>query len=140
LQDSEYPTRATSCDVGRDGDLEAVFHTVAETWGGLDIALHSIAFAPKDDLQGRLVDSSSEGFKTAMDISCHSFIRMARLAAPLMPDGGTLVAMSYHGANKTSAAVASNERKCLRVILVSSLCVSRVPREPRGQGLKAARR
>src|SRR4051812_42188763 len=88
------------CDVGKEGELEAVFDRIAETWGGLDIVLHSIAFALKEDLQGPLIDSSSEGFKVAMDISCHSLIRMARLAAPLMPEGGTLLAMSYHGANK----------------------------------------
>ena len=88
------------CDVGRGNELDAVFQRIRETWGSLDIALHSIAFAPKEDLQGRLVDSSGEGFKVAMDISCHSFVRMARLAEPLMPDGGTLLAMSYHGANK----------------------------------------
>ena len=89
------------CDVGKEGELEAVFNRIAETWGGLDIALHSIAFALKEDLQGPLVDSSSEGFKIAMDISCHSFIRMARLAAPLMPEGGTLLAMTYHGATRS---------------------------------------
>ncbi|SCX82352.1 enoyl-ACP reductase FabI [Microvirga guangxiensis] len=88
------------CDVAQSGQLEAVFEQISATWGSLDIALHSIAFAPKEDLQGRLVDSSSEGFKVAMDISCHSFIRMARLAEPLMREGGTLLAMSYHGANK----------------------------------------
>jgi enoyl-[acyl-carrier protein] reductase I len=88
------------CDVGRSGELEAVFQQIREQWGSLDIALHSIAFAPKQDLQGRLVDSSDEGFKVAMDISCHSFVRMARLAEPLMPNGGTLLAMSYHGAGK----------------------------------------
>lgn len=88
------------CDVGRDGELEAVFGQIRETWGSLDIALHSIAFAPKEDLQGNLLDSSAEGFKVAMDISCHSFVRMARLAEPLMKEGGTLLAMSYHGANK----------------------------------------
>ncbi|QGY03022.1 enoyl-ACP reductase FabI [Methylobacterium mesophilicum SR1.6/6] len=88
------------CDVQREGDLESVFHQLTETWGSLDIALHSIAFAPREDLQGRLVDSSSEGFKIAMDVSCHSFIHMARLAAPLMRDGGTLLTMSYHGATK----------------------------------------
>jgi enoyl-[acyl-carrier protein] reductase I len=88
------------CDVGQNGELEAVFERIRETWGSLDIALHSIAFAPKQDLQGRLLDSSGEGFKVAMDISCHSFVRMARLAAPLMGEGGTLLAMSYHGANK----------------------------------------
>jgi len=88
------------CDVGQNGQLEAVFRQIRDTWGSLDIALHSIAFAPKQDLQGRLIDSSGEGFKVAMDISCHSFIRMARLAEPLMTQGGTLLAMSYHGANK----------------------------------------
>jgi enoyl-[acyl-carrier protein] reductase I len=88
------------CDVAKEGELEAVFKALDERWGSLDIALHSIAFAPKEDLQGPLVESSSNGFKVAMDISCHSFVRMARLAAPLMKDGGTLIAMSYHGANK----------------------------------------
>ena len=88
------------CDVGKDGQLEAVFDAIRGSWGTLDIALHSIAFAPKDDLQGRVIDSSAEGFKLAMDISCHSFVRMARLAEPLMVNGGTLLAMSYHGANK----------------------------------------
>jgi enoyl-[acyl-carrier protein] reductase I len=88
------------CDVAQGGQLEAVFGQIRDTWGRFDIALHSIAFAPKEDLQGRLVDSSDEGFKVAMDVSCHSFIRMARLAEPLMPEGGTLLAMSYHGANK----------------------------------------
>src|SRR3954452_458838 len=88
------------CDVAQSGQLEAVFGQIRETWGSLDIALHSIAFAPKQDLQGRLVDSSDEGFKVARDISCHSFVRMARLAEPLMQEGGTLLAMSYHGATK----------------------------------------
>jgi enoyl-[acyl-carrier protein] reductase I len=88
------------CDVAQAGELEAVFRQIGETWGSLDIALHSIAFAPKEDLQGRLLESSDEGFRIAVDISCHSFIRMARLAEPLMTSGGTLLAMSYHGANK----------------------------------------
>ena len=88
------------CDVSREGELEAVFEAVGRQWGALDIALHSIAFAPKADLQGRLVDSSADGFRLAMDVSCHSFIRVARLAEPLMSEGGTLIAMSYHGASK----------------------------------------
>src|SRR5215207_1424954 len=89
-----------TCDVAQGGQLEAVFRQIRETWGSLDIALHSIAFAPKEDLQGRLVDSSAAGFKLAMDVSCHSFIRMARLAEPLMKEGGTLIAMSYHGSTR----------------------------------------
>jgi enoyl-[acyl-carrier protein] reductase I len=87
-------------DVAVPGQLEAVFEAVKAKWGALDILLHSIAFAPKDDLQGGLLDCSAHGFGVAMDVSCHSFVRMARLAAPLMKDGGTMFAMSYHGANK----------------------------------------
>ena len=87
-------------DVQKPGQLEAVFERVRENWGRLDIALHSIAFAPKEDLQGGLLNCSAPGFGVAMDVSCHSFIRMARLAVPLMSEGGTLFAMSYHGANK----------------------------------------
>ena len=87
-------------DVSKPGELEAVFARITKEWGRLDIALHSIAFAPKSDLQGGLLTCSSEGFKIAMDISCHSFVRMANLAAPLMKNGGTLFAMSYYGAQK----------------------------------------
>ena len=88
------------CDVHVPGQLEAVFQGIEQTWGRLDIALHAIAFAPKEDLHGRLTDCSRDGFLLAMDISCHSFIRMARLAEPLMHDGGTLFTMSYYGADK----------------------------------------
>jgi enoyl-[acyl-carrier protein] reductase I len=87
-------------DVRQEGSLEAVFHRIKETWGSLDFAVHSMAFAPKEDLHGRVVDCSREGFLLAMDISCHSFIRMARLAEPLMTRGGTLFTMSYYGAHK----------------------------------------
>ncbi len=87
-------------DVTHDGELETVFEGVKENWGRLDILVHSIAWAPKADLQGGLLASSAAGFAQAMDISCHSFVRMARLAAPLMTDGGTMLAMSYYGANK----------------------------------------
>ncbi|HSQ80620.1 MAG TPA: enoyl-ACP reductase FabI [Casimicrobiaceae bacterium] len=87
-------------DVSAAGSLEAVFEAVRTQWGKLDILVHSIAFAPKEDLQGGLLNCSAAGFSVAMDVSCHSFVRMARLAAPLMTDGGTMFAMSYHGANK----------------------------------------
>jgi len=87
-------------DVSKPGQLEAVFDEIGRTWGRLDAAVHSIAFAPKEDLQGGLLNSSAEGFAVAMDISCHSFIRMARLAAPLMDEGGALFAMSYLGATR----------------------------------------
>lgn len=85
-------------DVSVPGQLEAVFDQVRERWGQLDMLVHSIAFAPKDDLQGGLLNCSAEGFAKAMDISCHSFIRMAKLAAPLMTEGGSMFAMSYYGA------------------------------------------
>ena len=87
-------------DVAVPGSLEAVFDAIGSRWGELDILVHSIAWAPKEDLQGGLLHCSADGFMQAMDISCHSFIRMARLAAPLMKSGGTLFAMSYYGANK----------------------------------------
>lgn len=87
-------------DVEQPGQMEAVFDAIAQRWGQLDFVLHSIAFAPKSDLHGRVVDSSREGFARAMDISCHSFARMARLAEPLMPHGGSLMTMSYVGAEE----------------------------------------
>lgn len=87
-------------NVTTPGQLEAVFDTIGRKWGKLDILVHSIAFAPMEDLRGGLLDCSAEGFGKAMDISCHSFIRMAKLAAPLMKDGGTMFAMSYYGASR----------------------------------------
>jgi enoyl-[acyl-carrier protein] reductase I len=87
-------------DVSMPGQLEDVFDAIRRDWGRLDVLVHSIAWAPKDDLQGGLLECSAEGFGKAIDVSCHSFIRMARLAAPLMSDGGTMLAMSYYGANR----------------------------------------
>jgi enoyl-[acyl-carrier protein] reductase I len=88
------------CDVRIDGQLEAVFAEIERTWGKLDFLLHSIAFAPKEDLHARVVDCSRDGFLTAMDVSCHSFIRMAKLAEPLMTDGGCLLTVSFYGSEK----------------------------------------
>src|SRR5262249_8834271 len=87
-------------DVAIPGQMEAIFNQVQTKWGRMDILVHSIAFAPKADLQGGLLNCSSEGFAKAMDVSCHSFIRMAKLAAPLMTEGGSMLAMSYYGANR----------------------------------------
>ncbi|MBL8883121.1 MAG: enoyl-ACP reductase FabI [Hyphomicrobium sp.] len=84
-------------NVEQPGDLEGVFEAIERKWGKLDIVLHSIAFAPKQDLQGRVVDCSKDGFLKAMELSCWSFIRMAKLAEPLMKDGGTLFTMTYYG-------------------------------------------
>jgi enoyl-[acyl-carrier protein] reductase I len=103
------------CDVRIEGQLEAAFAAIERHWGRLDILLHSIAFAPRADLHGRVVDCSAEGFLMGMEISVHSLIRMARLAEPLMArtgpqgggegtegtgGGGAIFTMSYFGSEK----------------------------------------
>jgi enoyl-[acyl-carrier protein] reductase I len=84
-------------DVRTPGQLEAVFDAVRKAWGHLDFVVHSIAFSPKDALQGRVVDVPRDGFLTTMEVSCWSFMRMAHLAEPLMSNGGTLFTMTYYG-------------------------------------------
>jgi enoyl-[acyl-carrier protein] reductase I len=93
------------CDVREAGQLEAVFAALDAQWGGLDFLLHSIAFAPREDLHGRVVDCSAEGFAMAMDVSVHSFIRCARLAEPLLKKrgGGTLLTVTFYGAERVVA-------------------------------------
>jgi enoyl-[acyl-carrier protein] reductase I len=88
---------AMPLDLRHEGELEAVFARIEKEWGRLDFLLHSIAFAPREDLQGRVVDCSRAGFLQAMEISCWSFIRMAKLAEPLMDRGGALFCMTYYG-------------------------------------------
>lgn len=88
------------CDVTADGELEAVYERIAREWGRLDFLVHSIAYAKAEDLHGRIVDCSVEGFAYAMQVSVHSFLRMAKLAEPLMHGGGALLTMSYYGADK----------------------------------------
>lgn len=87
-------------DVSVPGQLERVFEEIGARWGRLDTLLHSIAFCPREDLHGRVIDCSAEGFSKAMDISVHSFLRMIRLAEPLMPQGGTCMTVSFYGAEK----------------------------------------
>ena len=87
-------------DVTKPGQMQAVFDRIRADWGRLDFAIHSIAYAPREDLHGRVVDCSQAGFLQAMQVSCHSFIEMARLAEPLMTEGGTLITMSYYGSDK----------------------------------------
>jgi len=87
-------------DVAQPGQMDAVFETIADRWGRLDTLIHSIAFAPKVDLHGRVVDCSAEGFAEAMDISVHSFLRMIRLAEPLMMEGGTCLSVSFFGSSR----------------------------------------
>lgn len=87
-------------DVTRDEQLDDVFDQVTKLWGTLDIVLHSVAFCPKEDLHGRVVDCSREGFAEAMDVSVHSFLRMIRKAEPLMPNGGTCITVTFYGSEK----------------------------------------
>ncbi|MFG1428944.1 enoyl-ACP reductase FabI [Roseixanthobacter glucoisosaccharinicivorans] len=88
------------CDVRIPGQLEEVFATIERQWGSLDFVFHSIAFAPREDLHTGLVNCSAEGFAMAMDVSCHSFIRMAKLALPLMKTGGSLQTVSFFGSER----------------------------------------
>lgn len=85
------------CDVRDETQISALFETIRQKWGTLDFLLHSIAFAPKADLHGRVTDCSKDGFLEAMDISCHSFIRLAKQAEPLMNNGGSILTISYIG-------------------------------------------
>ncbi len=87
-------------DVTEGDQMQAVFDAIRDRWGRLDFLVHSIAFCPKEDLHGRVVDCSQAGFALAMDISVHSLIRLANGAEPLMQDGGTILTVSYHGAEK----------------------------------------
>jgi enoyl-[acyl-carrier protein] reductase I len=87
-------------NVERPGETAAVFDTIARRWGTLDFVIHSIAFAPVADLRGRVVECSAAGFQQAMHVSCYSLIEMARLAEPLMTDGGAILTMTFYGADK----------------------------------------
>jgi len=87
-------------DVEKEGELEAVFARIEKEWGRLDFLIHAIAFAPREDLHARVVDVSAEGFARAMHVSCWSFMRMIKLAEPLMTEGGVAITMSYYGADK----------------------------------------
>jgi len=88
------------CDVTRDEDIAAVFKTATEKLGKLHLLLHSVAFAPKDALEGEFVNTSREAFRVAHDVSAYSLVALSRAAAPLMTDGGSIVAMSYYGSEK----------------------------------------
>jgi enoyl-[acyl-carrier protein] reductase I len=87
-------------DVTNDAQSAALFAEIKQRWGRLDFLVHAVAFAPKADLQGRFIDSSSAGFSMAMDISCHSLVRLAKAAEPLMAEGGSILTMSYYGSEK----------------------------------------
>ncbi|HEY0808664.1 MAG TPA: enoyl-ACP reductase FabI, partial [Longimicrobiales bacterium] len=89
-----------SCDVTDDAQISAAFQQISSKWGGLDVMVHAIAFANREDLEGRFVDTSRKGFGLALDISAYSLVALARAAAPLMTNGGAIVTLSYYGAEK----------------------------------------
>ena len=100
LRDALQAELYLPCDVREPDQEAALFEAIRQKWGRLDFLLHSIAFAPREDLHGRVTDCSKEGFDMAMNVSCHSFIRMVRAAEPLMAEGGAVMTMSYYGAEK----------------------------------------
>jgi enoyl-[acyl-carrier protein] reductase I len=91
------------CDVGDDAQIAAVFAEVGKKWGGIDVVIHAVAFANREDLEGRFIDTSRDGFKLALDISAYSLVAIARAAEPLMKDGGAIVTLSYYGSEKVVA-------------------------------------
>src|SRR5207302_11317558 len=88
------------CDVTKDDEIATVFKTVGEKFGKLHLLLHSVAFAPKEALEGEFVNTTREAFRVAHDVSAYSLVALARAAAPLMSDGGSIISMSYYGAEK----------------------------------------
>jgi enoyl-[acyl-carrier protein] reductase I len=93
-------TLILSCDVTKDEEIASVFKTVGEKFGTLHLLLHSVAFAPKDALEGQFLNTSREAFRIAHDVSAYSLVALARTAAPLMTEGGSILAMTYYGAEK----------------------------------------
>mgnify|MGYP000890668544 FL=1 len=101
VSDFGEDTLVTECDVSSDDDIDRVFGEVGSHFGGkLDLLLHSVAFAPREALEGRFVDTTREAFATAHDISAYSLVALAKRAAPLMTEGGSIIGMSYSGAEK----------------------------------------
>lgn len=91
---------AFMCDVSNDQDIERVFAQLKERYGKLDVLVHSVAYAPAEELRGEFVNTTREGFRIAHDVSVYSLIALARAAAPLMTDGGSIMTMTYYGAEK----------------------------------------
>ena len=100
LAESVGATIVEPCNVADDTQIESLFSKLREKWGTLDHVIHSVAFANREDLEGRFVDTSREGFRVAMDISAYSLVALARHAEPMMPNGGSLLTLSYYGAEK----------------------------------------
>ncbi|HEY0672517.1 MAG TPA: enoyl-ACP reductase [Longimicrobiales bacterium] len=100
LAESVKADLVISCDVTQDEQIEAAFQEISAKWGGIDVLIHAIAFANREDLEGRFVDTSRSGFITALEVSAYSLVALARAAAPLMTNGGSIVTLSYYGSEK----------------------------------------
>lgn len=103
LAESVGATFVEKCDVGQDDEIEAVFTKARQELGKIDILVHAIAYADREALMGRFVDTGRAGFHTTMDISVYSFCALARAALPLMPDGGSMMTMTFYGSEKVAA-------------------------------------
>jgi enoyl-[acyl-carrier protein] reductase I len=117
---------AFQCDVSNDAEIDQLFQQLKEKYGKIDILVHSVAFAPAEDMKNDFLMTSREGFKIALDVSCYSLIALSRAAAPLMTNGGSIMTMSYYGAEKVVAkynvmAVAKAALECTVRYLASSL-------------------
>ena len=117
---------AFQCDVSRDEEIESLFAALQKKYGRLDVLVHSVAYAPSDELKNDFLLTSREGFRVALDVSCYSLIAVARHAAPLMTEGGSIITMSYFGAEKVVAnynvmAVAKAALECSVRYLAASL-------------------
>lgn len=114
------------CDVSKDEEIERLFAHIKDGHGKLDVLVHSVAFAPPDDLKGEFVNTSREGFRVAMDVSVYSLVAVSRAAAPLMTEGGSILTMTYFGAEKVVPhynvmAVAKAALECAVRYLASDL-------------------
>lgn len=100
LAESVGSSLVLPCDVTEDDSLDRLFEEIGKEWGKLDFLLHAIAFSDKDELDGKYIDTSADNFNKTMAISCYSFTAIARRAAPLMMAGGSMLTLSYYGAEK----------------------------------------
>ncbi|MDJ0970511.1 MAG: enoyl-ACP reductase FabI [Kiloniellales bacterium] len=100
LADSLGSTLVVPCDVANDASIDQAFSAVEETWGSLDFLVHAIAYSDKDELKGKYLNTSRDNFVRSLDISCYSFTAVAQRAVPLMKEGGSLLTLTYYGAER----------------------------------------
>lgn len=100
LAESVNADIVVSCDVTSDEQIESAFQEIKAKWDSIDVLIHAVAFANREDLEGRFVDTTRAGFTMALDISAYSLVALSRAAAPLMPTGGAILTLSYYGAEK----------------------------------------